>query len=468
MSQQSGNYPIGAGKERLNIPVPSGQNLSFFLNPNDGDKLYAMNSKKVIFPVQVDAPAQDGGLPIIRYVYLVQNAADQTRMGGTTAHVYLTAQTAYDAAVVIQAAVGGIVEIVVGNITAALAGDITLTANWNSNVHISGLSPYESNIRNIQTDGFNIDTRLTNVKVGIIVATPLTNPGNGGNITLKGSNYTFSQARSDGDDMGTLVAFNGGNINIDGSGISGVPTENGLVTTSGVTSVINSRGGTVTLRNSTVFAITSGIDNALGSDGNTVSVLENCLLANITHRLHHNTSPVLTVQNSKLTGTIDQVNSSATNDFGTLTISNSSLDTITRGQLGVGSFGSLIFKNPVITNSNPFLTSIIDITGLTTIDFKDPAIILGACNGTVVLSSTNPTETITDIINMPNDTLLNNNHPVKFYTVAPLVVTFVHGVGATNPRCAGGVNAIIGSTEGDFVEFTAISTVSYQTAGETY
>lgn len=70
MSQQSGLFITNKGTYN-NVPVPSANNLTYFLNANDGDKLYAMNSKKVVFPVAVlaiannyanDAAAAAGGI----------------------------------------------------------------------------------------------------------------------------------------------------------------------------------------------------------------------------------------------------------------------------------------------------------------------------------------------------------------------------------------------------------------------
>lgn len=51
MSQQSGIYAIGSGQSFVTVPTPSGNNLSFFLNGNDNNKLYAMRYDRSVFLV---------------------------------------------------------------------------------------------------------------------------------------------------------------------------------------------------------------------------------------------------------------------------------------------------------------------------------------------------------------------------------------------------------------------------------
>jgi len=58
MSQQSGIF-IANSSNNGPIPRPSANNLAYFLNANDGDKLYAMRSNGAIFPVPVLAIAND-------------------------------------------------------------------------------------------------------------------------------------------------------------------------------------------------------------------------------------------------------------------------------------------------------------------------------------------------------------------------------------------------------------------------
>jgi hypothetical protein len=50
MSQQSGIF-IGNKANFSDVPRPSGNNLSYFLNSNDGDSLWAMKSNGSVFPI---------------------------------------------------------------------------------------------------------------------------------------------------------------------------------------------------------------------------------------------------------------------------------------------------------------------------------------------------------------------------------------------------------------------------------
>lgn len=98
------------------------------------------------------------------------------------------------------------------------------------------------------------------------------------------------------------------------------------------------------------------------------------------------------------------------------------------------------------------------ITGLTTIDITASKNYIGK----VTLTSSNATETINLFANFPD------NHPVRFYPASGLTVTFTHNTGANQPTCAGGINAVVNGTNGDWIEFTKTGTRIYQTGGETY
>lgn len=72
--------------------------------------------------------------------------------------------------------------------------------------------------------------------------------------------------------------------------------------------------------------------------------------------------------------------------------------------------------------------------------------------GIVNMTSGNATESITTITGMPID------HPVQFVPESNLAVMFVHATGANQPRCEGGVNAVVDGATGDWVEFTSRET----------
>lgn len=89
--------------------------------------------------------AKTGGSTIaalakVRYVYLIQDAADVTTMGGTSNNVYSTFQTAYDAAVALQIIAGGKVVIQVGNTSAVTVGNMVTAAAWSLNISMVGIN----------------------------------------------------------------------------------------------------------------------------------------------------------------------------------------------------------------------------------------------------------------------------------------------------------------------------------------
>lgn len=143
----------------------------------------------------IQLPSGGTALPIARYVYLVQDATDATRMLGVTNNVYTTFQAAYDAANTLQLALGGTnkVTIVVGNTTAATVGNVTLTADWNVNVSISGASSATSVLGNVTLsnaagNGYNFGTataiNLSNVTLGTITTTATGATGNAGTVNI--------------------------------------------------------------------------------------------------------------------------------------------------------------------------------------------------------------------------------------------------------------------------------------------
>lgn len=98
----------------------------------------------------------------------------------------------------------------------------------------------------------------------------------------------------------------------------------------------------------------------------------------------------------------------------------------------------------------------ISITGLTTLD------ITAANNYVGVVNLTNgggATESIDTFSNFPS------NHPVRFYPSPNIILTFVHGTSANQPRCYGEVNVVLDGANGDWIEFTASGTTIRQTGG---
>ncbi len=137
--------------------------------------------------------------PTARYIYLVQDSSDVTKMGGSTERVYSTFSAAYDAANTLQVALGGTNKVIIriGNITAAVAGNLTLTSDWNPHVWMEGinsevsivgnitLSNASGNGRNIGTNPSSLFVSFSDLKVGNIVADATGTSGNGGSIYIR-------------------------------------------------------------------------------------------------------------------------------------------------------------------------------------------------------------------------------------------------------------------------------------------
>lgn len=128
--------------------------------------------------------------PIVRYVYLIPDASDATRMGGTAANVYTTFQTAYTAADTLQTTLGGTVYLVVYGDNSA--SNLVLTSNFNPDIRLIGESPFLSEVGNINLNAagtaYDFGTALSpiyisNIKVGNITAQPGTS-GDGGEISI--------------------------------------------------------------------------------------------------------------------------------------------------------------------------------------------------------------------------------------------------------------------------------------------
>lgn len=176
----------------------------------------------------ITAKASAASNPTVRYVYLVQDASDALKMGGTLQNTYTTFQTAYNAANALQTSLGStnIVVIKVGNITSAVAGNLTLTAAYNTRVHIVGLSRFQSVLGNIIGDnavgsGFSfggstlLRVTLVNVTIGTVTTKATGATGNSGQINLQLTDAAVGTLSTNITNVGNLTGP-GGNVNITG------------------------------------------------------------------------------------------------------------------------------------------------------------------------------------------------------------------------------------------------------------
>lgn len=123
-----------------------------------------------------------------------------------------------------------------------------------------------------------------------------------------------------------------------------------------------------------------------------------------------------------------------------------------------------IHKNILFNNfpaTNPYEYFGVDVSGSTDI-FMIGISVNDNNNSVLLLSSTNPTETINTVSSFPT------NKKSKMFIAPGLVVTFVHGTGAGQPRLEGGINAVLDGTNGDWIEFEERGGAIYQTNIGTY
>ena len=215
-------------------------------------------------------------IPIVRYVYLVQDSADKARMGDRHNNVYTTFQAAYDAANALQVALGGsnIVVIQVGNITAAVSGNLTLTANYNRFVQINGISLYNSILGNIvgtnaAGNGFTIGTNagifcvFTNVQIGSISTNATGTTGTSGTISLRLSNVQIGAIDTSITNAANTTGSGGNFISSANTNIATL----GNITTSSKATTTNAGTVTISAANMAIGIITTAQNNLLGTIG---------------------------------------------------------------------------------------------------------------------------------------------------------------------------------------------------------
>ena len=249
---------------------------------------------------------------IVRYVYLVADASDATRMGGTSANVYTTFQTAYDAANTLQVALGGnnIVVLRVGNTIAnqsnttvtSLVGDLTLTANFNYRVRIIGDSPIISVLgsiiaNNASGNGYSLSGTGTNVlsfsniSVNNITTNATGITGNSGAVYISSLNCYYTSINTSITNVLNITG-NGGDVTL--QNILGIREGLlvGAITTSSRATTTSSGAVSITNGNTKITSITTSNGNLNGhivisGENNTVNTINvnsvNGILVNISN-----------------------------------------------------------------------------------------------------------------------------------------------------------------------------------------
>lgn len=229
---------------------------------------------------------------VVRYVYLVNDASDATKLGGTANNVYTTFQAAYDAANTLQVALGGLnrVIIMVGNTVAATVGNLSLSASWNTLVNIVGIGKERSLLGNITVTGvFTCNPTIINAAVGNITAE--------GGISILLNNSV----------VGTLNTSSttgaSGNIAISNSNNSTI----GSITSSSILGNV----GTLTFSNCNNITITAAVSMTQTATTGTFNIglfsMTNC------YSIRFGSTVTITMASSDNTGTIAGVNINVTN-----------------------------------------------------------------------------------------------------------------------------------------------------------
>jgi hypothetical protein len=217
----------------------------------------------------------ESSLPIVRYVYLVRDASDALRMGGTASNVYTTFQTAYDAANVLQVALGGTntVVILVGNTTAATVGNLTLTANYNRFVLIKGINLQCSILGNIIAtnatgNGFNVGLNLasvsiTDVTIGTISTNATGATGTSGNVSMRLNNVQLGNINTSITNVSNTTG-NGGDVRTAQS--LGILNTNSFVVFGNITT--SSQGPTTSAGSVSIVAASFFFNQIITANGN--------------------------------------------------------------------------------------------------------------------------------------------------------------------------------------------------------
>lgn len=337
-----------AGLGEVNSSVPNWPGLRYKTSPVEAD----MTSGSMPPKSYVDKKA---ALAIKRWVYLVGDAGDAARLGGTGANVYTTAQTAYTAADALQVGLGAnqVVGIMVlqtvttinnGQYTSSVGG-ITLSAAWNAKVFLIGVSPRVSMIdfilaENASGNGYAVDLTAMSMRIGNqggsrCISTRATGTsGNSGAITLRIDNCSLNNGILTDISNAGNTAGNGGGVTIatlgspvfsespgmctlggsittsarsGGSGSAGVVSlSSWLVIMGGITTANNCAGGNLTITNFRSFVYVFG---AVTFSSTTTSG-STCTLRNVEFAgaVNINIAGTITISACDFTGNLNATN----------------------------------------------------------------------------------------------------------------------------------------------------------------
>lgn len=316
--------------------------------------------------------------PIVRYVYLVQDASDAARMGGAVNNTYTTFQSAYTAANTLQVSLGGTNKVIisVGNTTAATVGNVVLTANWNPNVMICGISSFVSNVGNITGqnavgNGFAVGVnapspvRLFNITIGIISTNATGATGNSGNVIIQVENVSITTIDTSITNAANTTG-NGGNVRFLNTVNQGI-TLVGTILTSAKAPTASAGTVLASISSLTLNAITTANNNLGG--GITLNILGNGFAGNINIAANDtSTVTLLNVIGNSLTVTNNTASAFSTihtiknSSFTNVSITNLNTSTVLSTLTNTNISGSYTSNAKVITKVyDGFIGSVINL-----------------------------------------------------------------------------------------------------------
>jgi len=228
-------------------------------------------------------------LETVNKVYLRNDAATQATMGGIAKNVYITTQTVYDAAVVVQIGLGGTNKVVIDVTVAATVGNLILIANHNPNVIWQGINLIASNIGTIDAtnaagNGFNVGSNLITqivsiyaLTVGAINTSATGATGNSGQIGLR---LEGTQITSSNTSITNVLNTTGNGGNLAASINTSAHAVFGTITTSSQGALSNA--GSIGLNAINAKMSITTLTCANGNNGGAITI-QNAFIATLNH-----------------------------------------------------------------------------------------------------------------------------------------------------------------------------------------
>lgn len=298
------------------------------------------------------------GFPARNAIYLDRSF---NRQRGNGQSAFGTFQTAYDAAAALATSLAEIVVIMVGEGSAAQFGNLTITADWNSNVLLVGISKDVSILGNITAtnaagDGFAVNVKICNLSIGSITTSTSAAAGNSsGLVTITGSGTASSSVGAIDARAGSALD-NGGTVTLTDLTHTTIRTDSlealsgSIILTRTIGTTLNGRGGAtatspgnLTLTDSVVTTVALGGDS-VGASGVFTATRSRGTTVNGAGTLGVGASVILT--DSQFTAFDLRTNG----DVNSFVATRSQFTTVDLSNSGVGSGGSFTSRDSIGTS----------------------------------------------------------------------------------------------------------------------